>query len=95
MREYWVYILANRSRLTYIGVTNNLVVRLAQHRDAKHAFSAKYRINKLVYFESTNDIVAAISREKQLKRWVRKKKHALVETMNPDWRDLAVDWTKP
>ena len=89
MRQYWVYILANRSRIPYTGVTNNLYVRLAQHREGKHGFTAKYRITRLVYFETTNDVLAAISREKQIKAWTRAKRVALIESVNPTWDDLC------
>ena len=88
MRQYWVYILASRSRVLYIGVTNNLERRVAQHRQGLHGFTAKYRITRLVYYEATNDVIAAISREKVLKRWTRARKIALIQAMNPTWEDL-------
>jgi putative endonuclease len=77
----------------YIGVTNNLERRVYEHKKKLHkGFTQKYNVDRLVYFEETADVTAAIEREKQLKRWVRRRKAALVETMNPDWRDLAEDW---
>ena len=91
--NYYVYILTNKSNyVTYIGVTNDLEKRLYQHKnDIIEGFTKKYRVHKLVYFESTTDIRAAIAREKQLKGWSRAKKIALVNTMNPSWRDLGED----
>ena len=88
MRQYWVYIMASRSRTIYTGVTNNLERRVAQHRQGLHGFTAKYRITRLVYHESTSDVLAAIAREKQIKGWGRKKREALIQTMNPAWDDL-------
>jgi putative endonuclease len=88
MRQYWVYILASRSRVLYIGVTNNLELRVARHRQGLHGFTAKYRITRLVYYETTTDVVAAITREKVLKRWSRARKVALIQSMNPTWDDL-------
>ena len=89
--EYYVYILTNWNNcVLYIGVTNNLERRLYEHRNGLNdGFSRKYKTHKLVYFETTNDVNAAITREKQLKRWSRAKKAQLVTAMNPDWRDLA------
>ena len=77
----------------YIGVTNDLERRLYEHKhQLADGFTEKYNVHKLVYFETTSDIHAALEREKQLKRWKRAKKNALVETMNPVWRDLSEDW---
>ena len=93
MREYYVYIMTNRSGTLYTGVTNNLQRRVAEHKShAIPGFTRKYRIDRLVYFESTNDVRCAIAREKQIKGWLRAKKIALIETMNPEWQDLAADW---
>ena len=89
MRTFFVYMLASRSRTLYVGVTNNLVFRLAQHRAGMVIFTAKYRCERLVYFETTPDVRSAIEREKQLKNWRREKKVALIERMNPGWDDLA------
>ena len=88
MRQYWVYILASRSRVPYTGMTNNLELRVAQHREGKVGFTAKYRVHRLVYCESTNDVMAAIAREKQIKAWTRAKRVALIESVNPTWDDL-------
>ena len=89
--NYYVYILANSTNVAiYTGVTRDLVRRVYEHRnhlDPK-SYTAKYDIRKLVYFEHTTDVRVAIEREKQIKSWNRAKKNALVETMNPDWKDL-------
>ena len=93
MKSYFVYILTNwTSSVMYIGVTNNLERRLFEHKNKLVAgFSSKYNVDKLVYFEETTDIQAAIAREKQLKSWRREKKNALVESLNPEWKDLSDD----
>jgi putative endonuclease len=88
MREYWVYIMSSNSRTLYTGVTNNLEVRVARHRGGLVGFTAKYRIRRLVFCESTNDVMAAIAREKQIKSWTRAKRIALITSMNPAWDDL-------
>ena len=91
---YYVYILSNwDDSVLYIGVTGNLERRLYEHRNhLVDGFSSKYNTNKLVYFEDTCDVYAAISREKQLKGWTRKKKNALIAKHNPLWKDLSADW---
>jgi putative endonuclease len=90
-RRYFVYILASDSRQLYVGVTNSLSVRLAQHRAGldSHGYTTKHCMRKLVYCEESNDILAAIRREKQIKVWTRAKKVRLIESLNPDWRDLS------
>jgi putative endonuclease len=89
-RTFTVYILASLSRRLYVGVTNDLDRRMLQHRSCRaDAFTAKYRITRLVYFEQTVDVHAAIAREKQLKGWRRAKKIALIESVNAGWIDLA------
>ena len=96
MREYWVYILANIHRTLYIGVTSDLQARVYEHKNALiPGFTSKYGIDRLVYCESSNDVYAALSREKQLKGWVRAKKIALIESVNPHWEDLAAAWFEP
>ena len=88
---YYVYILANRTNTTiYTGVTNDLFRRLEEHRSHAdpHSFTARYDVTKLVYFEQTTDIYAALEREKQIKGWSRKKKNLLVESRNPRWENL-------
>ena len=93
MREYWVYIVANIHRTLYIGVTGDLVARVYEHKHAlTPGFTSKYGLDRLVYCESTEDVSAALAREKQLKGWVRRKKVALIEEVNPRWEDLAATW---
>jgi putative endonuclease len=92
MRQFYVYILASRSRRLYVGVTNDLLVRLAQQRDGQCTFTARYRISRLVYFECTANVMSAIAREKQIKAWRRAKRVALIERSNPTWDDLAAAW---
>lgn len=93
MREYYVYIMASSARTLYVGVTNDLVRRVYEHKQGAGAsFTSKYKITKLVYHEATTDIQAAISREKQLKAWRRSKKVGLVESVNAEWRDLSLRW---
>jgi putative endonuclease len=92
MQRYYVYILANVSRnVMYVGVTNNLENRIAQHREGKtENFTRRYRVNTLVYAEDYQYVEDAIAREKQIKGWRRSKKDALVESINPTWADLLV-----
>ncbi len=90
MRTYYVYILASRSRVLYIGVTNDLARRLAEHRSGSTpGFTSKYNVTRLVCVEDFLDPGTAIAREKQIKNWRREKKVALIEAANPGWRDLA------
>ena len=91
---YFVYILSNwDDSVLYIGVTGNLPRRLYEHRNGLvEGFTKKYNIHKLVYYENTNDVHSAISREKQLKKWSRVKKNDLIKRMNPDWVDLSKNW---
>ena len=91
---YYVYMLTNKyNNVLYIGVTNNLERRLSEHkRKLIDGFTKKYNINKLVYYEHTGDIKAAIAREKQLKGWTRKRKDELINKNNPDWLDLSEKW---
>ena len=91
MRQFYVYILASRSRTLYVGVTSDLVKRLYQHRNGESTFTSKYRIHRLVHFECTQNSLAAIQREKQIKSWTRAKKVALIERDNPLWQDLGAD----
>ena len=91
---YFVYILSNwDDSVLYIGVTGNLIRRLHEHRNKlADGFTKQYNVHKLVYYEHTNDVYSAISREKQLKNWSHSKKISLIERMNPEWRDLSADW---
>ncbi|NOZ95243.1 MAG: GIY-YIG nuclease family protein [Acidobacteria bacterium] len=92
-KTYFVYMLSSRGGVLYVGVTGNLVRRVLQHRHhAVPGFTARYNVTRLVYFEATNSIKAAICREKQIKRWRREKKERLIRRMNPEWRDLAAHW---
>ncbi|MDT8316642.1 MAG: GIY-YIG nuclease family protein [bacterium] len=95
MKQYYVYIMTNRSRTLYTGVTSHLEKRVYEHRNKLvPGFTKRYNIDKLVYFETTTDVHSAIGREKQIKGWLRRKKIALIESTNPDWLDLSVDWSK-
>ena len=89
--QYYVYILSNSTNVAiYVGVTNDLIRRVYEHRmhaDPK-SFTAKHNISKLVYFEETTDVTAAIEREKQLKSWNRSRKNKLISSKNPAWADL-------
>ena len=91
---YYVYILSNWcDSVLYIGVTNNLLRRLYEHRNhLVEGFAEKYQTNKLVYFETTGDVRVALEREKQLTGWNRAKKNALISINNPQWKDLSADW---
>ena len=91
---YYVYILTTKNDTAlYIGVTNNLQKRLYEHKSEQiNGFTKKYHIHKLIYFEQYSDINAAISREKQLKRWKRSKKELLIATKNPNWDDWGVEF---
>jgi putative endonuclease len=92
-RAYATYIVASRSRIIYIGVTGDLRRRVFQHKWKEYeGFSAKYNCDRLVWFESYQDITKAITRETQLKKWNRAKKLLLIERMNPAWIDLSRDW---
>jgi putative endonuclease len=97
MHDYYVYILTNRSyTVLYTGVTNDIERRLAEHRDGEPgSFTARYKVTLLAHLEATDDVWAALEREKQIKGWSRAKKVALIEASNPDWRDLSVDLYVP
>jgi putative endonuclease len=92
MRDYYVYILASLSRTLYIGVTNDLKLRVWEHKQGMSDFTRRYGITMLVYFEQTRDVSAAIAREKQIKRWRRERKERLIEKENAGWLDLSADW---
>ena len=94
MKQYYVYIMTNRSKTLYTGVTNDLMRRVYEHKNKMvEGFTKKYNITRLVYFEETNDIQSAITREKQIKGWLRRKKIALIESVNPKWEDLSEGWS--
>ena len=90
MNKYYVYIVTNKSKTLYTGVTNNLIRRIYEHKNKLiDGFTKKYNITILVYFESHHTINDAIAREKQIKGWVRKKKIELIESTNKNWSDLS------
>jgi putative endonuclease len=93
MNSYYVYIIASKRNGTlYIGVTNDLIRRIAEHKNGRvEGFSKRYKINQLVYYEESADIASAIVREKRLKKWKRAWKLRLIEEENPGWRDLYQD----
>jgi putative endonuclease len=91
MSAYHVYILSNPSRTLYIGVTNHLARRIYEHKEGRGSdFTTRYKVDLLVYCEAFEQIRDAILREKQLKGWTRVKKIALIESLNPDWKDLSL-----
>ncbi len=91
--QYYVYIMSNVSKTLYVGVTNDLLHRVSQHkRKQVEGFTRRYNLTILVYFEAGNDIAGAITREKEIKGWRRSKKVTLIETMNPQWKDLSAEW---
>ena len=90
MRTYHVYILTNQSRTLYIGMTSDLTRRMEEHRSGGFSgFTSQYHVTQLVYYEATEDVQAAIARERQLKNWRRAKKQGLIDRSNPGWRDLT------
>ena len=87
---YYVYIMTNNSGTLYVGVTNDLIRRVAEHKSgATKGFTSRYKMTRLVYFEMGGDALAAIEREKQIKGWIRRRKIALVAAQNPKWKDLS------
>ena len=96
MRErktYFVYIMSNRSKSLYTGITNSLIRRVREHKlGIGSVFSAKYKLDRLVYFERFEDVHNAIEREKEIKGWLRIRKIALIVSVNSAWRDLSLGW---
>ena len=93
MEEYFAYIMANASRMTYVGVTNNVERRAWQHRQREgDSFTAQYGLTLLVHIEEFTDVNDAIAREKHLKGWRKAKKRAFIERANPNWLDLSAAW---
>ena len=91
--RYFVYILANKGRMLYTGSTNDLVKRVWQHRNGLGSeYTKRYSTHSLVWFDETNDVHEAITRERQIKEWRRRWKVELIEEKNPTWNDLASDW---
>ena len=96
-KQYYIYISTNkRNTVLYTGVTSKLLERIQQHKEKqdKKSFTAKYNVDKLVYYEEYNDVNNAIAREKQIKNLLRRKKIKLIEKMNPSWKDLAEELLK-
>ena len=92
MKTYYVYIMTNHSKTLYTGITSDIIKRVYEHKQKLlEGFTKKYNITKLVYFENTTDVMVAISREKQIKGWLRRKKIVLIESVNPSWKDLSED----
>jgi putative endonuclease len=95
-REFFVYMMASKSRTLYVGMTGNLFSRVGQHKDGRtDGFTADYLCTRLVWYERSKYVRNAISREKQIKRWRREKKIWLIEQANPTWEDLAAHWGEP
>ena len=90
-KRYYVYLLTNwNNKVMYVGVTNDLQRRVFEHKNKLvKGFTEKYKVDKLVYFEETNDVNSALSREKEIKKWRREKKNDLVRRVNPNWNDLS------
>lgn len=92
-KTYWVYILSNTYGMLYVGVTNDLLRRMAEHKAHKiEGFTKTYNIDRLMYMEEANDISVAITREKEIKGWIRKKKLDLIKRINPALEDLSESW---
>jgi putative endonuclease len=95
-RRYYVYIMASKSRVIYVGVTGFLMARVLRHKGGEGgAFTSKYRVHRLVYFHGFQNVGDAIARETEIKGWRREKKVALIRAANPTWEDLAVGWGGP
>ena len=92
--QYYVYMITNwNNNVLYTGVTNNLERRLFEHKNGTvEGFTPKYNVYKLVWFDCTSDVYSAIEKEKQIKGWTRTKKNALIESVNPEWKDLSENW---
>ncbi len=87
--NFYVYIMASLSGTLYIGFTNDLLRRVLEHKEGKaKGFTQKYSCKKLVYYEQSNNVYAAMNREKEIKKWRREKKQNLIQTINPRWDDL-------
>ncbi len=92
-RQSYVYMMSNRSKVLYIGVTSDLTRRVYQHKKKLvDGFTKRYNLTKLVYCEAGDDIRSAIQREKQIKGWLRRRKIDLIESVNPKWGDLSDGW---
>ena len=95
MNQYYVYIMSSHRGTLYTGVTNDLMRRVYEHRHKLvDGFTSRYNVSKLVYYETTKEVESVIVREKQIKGWLRSKKVALIESLNPYWEDLAEAWSE-
>ncbi|HEX8814650.1 MAG TPA: GIY-YIG nuclease family protein [Terriglobales bacterium] len=95
-KRYYVYILASKSRVLYVGVTGFIQQRILQHKARySHGFAARYRVDRLVYYERFRYVNNAIARETEIKTWRREKKLRLIAERNPTWEDLASGWGEP
>ena len=93
MAEYYIYIMNSPSHTIYTGITNNLERRVYEHKQGATAgFTKRYGCTTLVYYEGTSDVTSAITREKQIKGWLRSRNIALIEAGNPTWNDLSFGW---
>ncbi len=93
VRDYCVYLLASRTCTLYTGVTGDLTRRVSEHKQGLvPGFTKRYGANRLVYYEQYGAVTAAIAREKQIKAWTRAKRVELIESVNPEWRDLSEGW---
>ena len=94
--RYAVYIMASRTHVFYVGVTNDIARRVREHKQRVHeGFTSRYNVDRLVWYEVWSDVHKAIGREKQIKPWRREKKIRLIESLNPTWQDLSEEWGKP
>jgi putative endonuclease len=93
-KRYYVYIMASKGRVIYVGVTGFLMSRVLQHKATEGGFTSKYRVDRLVYYECFRYVNNAIARETEIKKWRREKKVELIEADNPTWEDLASEWVK-
>ena len=93
-KHFYVYLLTNcNNKVMYVGVTNDLQRRLYEHKNKLvQGFTEKYNVDKLVYFEETDDVNSALAREKEIKKWRREKKNQLVNRINPTWKELSLEW---
>jgi|ERR1039458_818326 putative endonuclease len=95
-RRYYVYIMASKSRVIYVGMTGLLMARVLRHRAGEGgAFTRKYRVHRLVYYHTFQNVGDAIARETEIKKWRREKKMALIHAENPTWKDLSEGWGEP
>jgi putative endonuclease len=90
MDSHYVYIMSSKTRVLYVGMTNNLFRRMYEHKNKINmGFTARYNVDKLVYFEEVENEIIARNKEKQIKGWLREKKIKLIENLNPEWKDLS------